>query len=60
MASLARNGNQVVGVIDTSDNKGSYDQDMTPGRLARIRNAEEEASCAVLGSRHRNLRSFPR
>ena len=49
MALLARNKNRVVVVIYTNDNKGSYDQDMASERLARIRKAEEEASCAVLG-----------
>ncbi len=50
MASLAKSRNQFVGVIYTSDNKGSYDQDRTSERLARIRKAAGEASCAVLGS----------
>src|SRR5712675_27017 len=49
MALLAKNKNRVIVVIYTNDNKGSYDQDMTSERLARIRKAEEEASCAVLG-----------
>src|SRR5438034_9565699 len=49
MALLAKNKNRVFVVIYTNDNKGSYDQDMTSERLARIRKAEEEASCAVLG-----------
>src|SRR5438552_18366111 len=49
MALLAKNKNRVVVVIYTHDNKGSYDQEMAYERLARIRKAEEEASCAVLG-----------
>src|SRR5437667_8350752 len=49
MALLAKNKNRVYVVIYTNDNKGSYDQEMTSERLARIRKAEEEASCAVLG-----------
>lgn len=49
MALLARQKNRVIVVIYTNDNKGSYDQDMTSEKLARIRKAEEEASCAVLG-----------
>src|ERR1043165_3651358 len=52
---LARNKNRVVVVIYTNDNKGSYDQDMTSERLARIRKAEEEASCAVLGIPKENI-----
>jgi len=49
MALLARNKNRVFVVIYTNDNKGSYDQEMASERLARIRKAEEEASCEVLG-----------
>ena len=55
MAVLAKNRNRVIVVIYTNDNKGSYDQDMTSERLARIRKAEEEASCAVLGIPKENL-----
>ncbi len=55
MALLTKNRNRVVVVIYTNDNKGSYDQDMTSERLARIRKAEEEASCAVLGIPKENL-----
>lgn len=49
LALLAKNGNKIVIVIYTNDNKGSFDLEMTSERLARIRKAEEEASCAVLG-----------
>jgi len=55
MALLAKNKNRVVVVIYTNDNKGSYDQEMTSERLARIRKAEEEASCAVLGIPRTNI-----
>src|SRR5882724_2349488 len=55
MALLAKNKNRVVVVIYTNDNKGSYDQDMASERLARIRKAEEEASCAVLGIPKENV-----
>src|SRR5437667_12889081 len=55
LALLAKNKNRVVIVIYTNDNKGSYDQDMTSERLARIRKAEEEASCAVLGIPRENI-----
>lgn len=55
MALLAKNKNRVVIVIYTNDNKGSYDQDMTSERLARIRKAEEEASCAVFGIPKENI-----
>src|SRR6266550_3813988 len=55
MALLAKNKNRVVVVIYTNDNKGSYDQDMASERLARIRKAEEEASCGVLGIPSENV-----
>ena len=55
LALLAKNKNRVFIVIYTNDNKGSYDQDMTSERLARIRKTEEEASCAVLGIPKENL-----
>ena len=55
MAMLAKQKNRVIVVIYTNDNKGSYDQDMTSERLARIRKAEEEASCAVLGIPKENI-----
>src|SRR5437870_4180173 len=55
MALLARNKNRVVVVIYTNDNKGSFDQEMASERLARIRKAEEEASCAVLGIPAENI-----
>ena len=48
-ALLAQNGNRVIIAIYTNDNKGSYDQEMTSERLARIRKAEEETACAVRG-----------
>ncbi|MFN0123543.1 MAG: PIG-L deacetylase family protein [Blastocatellia bacterium] len=55
LALLAKNGNKIIIVIYTNDNKGSFDLDMTSERLARIRKAEEEASCAVLGIPRENI-----
>lgn len=55
LALLARNGNKIIIVIYTNDNKGSFDLEMTSERLARIRKAEEEASCAVLGIPKENI-----
>ena len=49
LALLAKGGNNIRIVIYTNDDKGSYDPDMTSGRLAEIRMHEEEASCAALG-----------
>jgi LmbE family N-acetylglucosaminyl deacetylase len=55
LAKLAKNGNKIIIAIYTNDNKGSYDLEMTSERLARIRKAEEEASCAVLGIPKENI-----
>jgi len=55
LAMLAKNGNKIIIAIYTNDNKGSYDLEMTSERLARIRKAEEEAACAVLGIPKENL-----
>ncbi|QQS45722.1 MAG: PIG-L family deacetylase [Acidobacteriota bacterium] len=40
LARMARNGNRIITVIYTNDNKGSFDLEMTSERLARIRKAE--------------------
>lgn len=55
MAKLAKNGNKVIVVIYTNDNKGSHDLEMTSERLTGIRKAEEEAACAVLGIPKENI-----
>ena len=55
LAHLAANGNKVVIVIYTNDNKGSKDLEMTRERLARIRRAEEEEACRILGIPKENL-----
>jgi LmbE family N-acetylglucosaminyl deacetylase len=55
MALLAKNKNQIVIVIYTNDDKGSYDLEMTSERLARIRKAEEEAACQTLGIPKENI-----
>jgi len=49
LALLAKHKNNVVIVIYTNDDKGSYDLEMTSERLARIRKAEEEAASETLG-----------
>ncbi len=49
LAMLQKNGNNVRIVIYTNDDKGSTDPDMTSERLAKIRKAEEEAACRILG-----------
>lgn len=55
LALLAKNGNRVRIVIYTNDDKGSYDLDMTSERLARIRKAEEEDACRILGIPKENI-----
>jgi len=55
MALLAKNGNNVIIVIYTNDDAGSKDLEMTSERLARIRKAEEEAACTVLGVPTENI-----
>jgi len=55
LARLASNGNKVIIVIYTNDNKGSKDLEMTSERLARIRRAEEEKACAILGIPKENI-----
>jgi LmbE family N-acetylglucosaminyl deacetylase len=55
LALLARRQNAIRIVIYTNDDKGSYDPDMTSERLARIRKAEEEESCRILGIPKENI-----
>ncbi|MBK9314156.1 MAG: PIG-L family deacetylase [Acidobacteria bacterium] len=55
LARMARNGNKIIIVIYTNDNKGSFDQGKTSERLARIRKAEEEAAMATLGIPRENI-----
>lgn len=55
LALLARNGNRIIVVIYTNDNKGSFDPEMTSERLARIRKAEEEAALGALGIPKENI-----
>jgi len=55
LALLARNGNRILIVIYTNDNKGSFDLEMTSERLARIRKAEEESAMGLLGIPKENI-----
>ncbi|MCC6367205.1 MAG: PIG-L family deacetylase [Bryobacterales bacterium] len=55
LSMLARNGNNIYIAIYTNDDKGSYDPDMTSERLARIRKAEEEESCRIVGIPKENI-----
>lgn len=55
MKILADNGNNVQIVIFTNDDKGSLDLDMTSEKLARIRKAEEEKACKILGIPKKNI-----
>jgi LmbE family N-acetylglucosaminyl deacetylase len=49
LAKLAKNGNNIQIVIYTKDNSGSNDPTMTAERLEKIRKAEEEEACQILG-----------
>src|SRR5260370_2618925 len=55
LALLAKRGNNIHIVIYTNDDKGSNDLEMTSERLARIRKAEEEAACRMLGIPAQNI-----
>lgn len=55
LALLAKGGNRIHIVIYTNDDKGSYDPDMTSERLAKIRSAEEEEACRVIGIPAQNI-----
>lgn len=55
IARLTDNDNKVVVVIYTNDNKGSLDLSMTRERLARIRRAEEEKACEIVGVEKENI-----
>jgi LmbE family N-acetylglucosaminyl deacetylase len=55
LALLAKRQNNIHIFIYTNDDKGSYDPDMTSERLARIRKAEEEESCRIIGIPKQNI-----
>lgn len=55
LALLAKRNNNIHIVIYTNDDKGSYDLEMTSERLARIRKAEEEEACRILGIPKQNI-----
>jgi len=55
LALLAKRHNNIHIFIYTNDDKGSYDPEMTSERLARIRSAEEEESCRIIGIPKQNI-----
>ena len=55
LALLSKRHNNIHIFIYTNDDKGSYDPDMTSERLARIRGAEEEEACRILGIPKENI-----
>src|SRR5215471_12414060 len=55
LALLAKRQNNIHIVIYTNDDKGSADLEMTSERLARIRKAEEEEACRILGIPKSNI-----
>lgn len=55
LALLAKRQNNIHIFIYTNDDKGSYDPEMTSERLARIRKAEEEEACRIVGLPKQNI-----
>jgi LmbE family N-acetylglucosaminyl deacetylase len=55
LALLAKRQNNIHIVIYTNDDKGSADLEMTSERLARIRKAEEEEACRIVGIPKSNI-----
>ncbi len=55
LALLAKRHNNIHIFIYTNDDKGSYDPEMTSERLARIRSAEEEEACRIIGIPKQNI-----
>jgi LmbE family N-acetylglucosaminyl deacetylase len=53
--SLLTKQNKVHIVLYTNDDKGSNDPEMTSERLARIRKAEEEEACRIIGIPKENI-----
>jgi LmbE family N-acetylglucosaminyl deacetylase len=51
VAQWVREGRQVTYAICTNGDKGSSNPDFTPEQLARVRQEEQQAACAVLGVR---------
>ena len=58
LALLAKQHNNIHIVLYTNDDKGSYDPEMTSQRLARIRSAEEEEACRIIGIPKENIHWF--
>jgi LmbE family N-acetylglucosaminyl deacetylase len=55
LALLAKRQNNIHIIIYTNDDKGSADLEMTSERLARIRKAEEEEACRIVGIPKANI-----
>ena len=49
VARWTQEGKKVIYVVCTNGNKGSSDPEMTPKRLAQIREEEQQAAAAILG-----------
>ena len=59
IAKLVKEGKQVSYCVVTSGNKGSGNRDMTPERLARIREEEQRNAARVLGVETVDFLGFP-
>ncbi len=55
LALLAKRQNKIHIVIYTNGDKGSADPEMTSERMARIRKAEEEEACRIIGIPKENI-----
>jgi LmbE family N-acetylglucosaminyl deacetylase len=52
VAKWAQAGSTITYVVITNGNKGSEDPEMTPAKLAEVREAEQRAAGAILGVKH--------
>jgi LmbE family N-acetylglucosaminyl deacetylase len=59
VAKLVKEGKQVAYCVVTNGNKGSGDREMTPERLARIRQEEQRNAARVLGVEAVDFLGFP-
>ena len=59
VAKMVRQGKSVVYVVVTNGDKGTDDPDMSPARLAEIRQAEQRAAAHVLGVREVIFLGYP-
>ena len=59
VARWAKNGAEITYVVITKGDKGSDDPEMTPERLAEVREAEQRAAGAILGVKNYEFMGYP-